>query len=311
MRVRGGLSQLGAWSFAAVATRALAACSDPTFQCATQEDCSGGVCQPTGYCSFADDDCASHQRYGEHAAPDYAGTCVGGETTSSGTTMVASTESASTSSSSSTTTLPESSSSSDDGPPPDLPPSDECADLEFDVVPLPGWNAFSENSTASITDGRLVLDLPPVGAGSAGVERTSMTVAGRSFEVEVLTVPDPGTEARLGLTLQGVVSTYSIHYQRGSLFATVDAGDGETELATQPLEDPVGLRMRIVVDDGISFAASALSLGDFELAHEMVILESATVRAVASTPAENDGDPGMIAVERVRDCPADAAQRGP
>lgn len=35
-----------------------------------------GTCQPSGYCSFPDGQCPSHQRYGAHAGEGLAGTCV-------------------------------------------------------------------------------------------------------------------------------------------------------------------------------------------------------------------------------------------
>lgn len=50
------------------------------FQCSEQADCEtedgGGVCQPTGGCSFPDDGCTSGQRYGSASAPELAGQCV-------------------------------------------------------------------------------------------------------------------------------------------------------------------------------------------------------------------------------------------
>jgi len=51
-----------------------------TFACETREDCidgrAGGVCEPDGHCSFADTECESGRRYGEHSPPGFAGTCV-------------------------------------------------------------------------------------------------------------------------------------------------------------------------------------------------------------------------------------------
>ena len=49
------------------------------FHCDTGADCgTGGVCEPVGYCSFADPDCGNGRRYGELAG-DLANQCVGGD----------------------------------------------------------------------------------------------------------------------------------------------------------------------------------------------------------------------------------------
>ncbi|HET6582037.1 MAG TPA: hypothetical protein VFG69_01295 [Nannocystaceae bacterium] len=63
-----------------------------TFACASQDDCVdagvAGRCEPSGFCSFPDDGCPSHQRYGDHAGDGLGGSCVpedgttGGEDTS-------------------------------------------------------------------------------------------------------------------------------------------------------------------------------------------------------------------------------------
>lgn len=53
------------------------------FHCADSAQCSGGVCQPVGFCSFSDDGCASGQRFGDSAG-SYAGQCVGGSSDDAG-----------------------------------------------------------------------------------------------------------------------------------------------------------------------------------------------------------------------------------
>jgi hypothetical protein len=49
------------------------------YKCAANGDCAAGgsICEPTGYCSFADTSCASGQRYGELSGT-YANQCVEG-----------------------------------------------------------------------------------------------------------------------------------------------------------------------------------------------------------------------------------------
>lgn len=51
-------------------------CETKAFTCATDEQCSGGWCEPSGYCSFEDPDCPSGRRYGTHASRDLANECV-------------------------------------------------------------------------------------------------------------------------------------------------------------------------------------------------------------------------------------------
>lgn len=68
------------WVGAAVAL-ALGACAMPSrFECEGDAQCVtrgvAGVCQPTDYCSFPDEDCASGQRYAELAPPELAEACV-------------------------------------------------------------------------------------------------------------------------------------------------------------------------------------------------------------------------------------------
>ncbi|MEM9457818.1 MAG: LamG domain-containing protein [Myxococcota bacterium] len=87
----------------------LAGCEvDDAFSCQSDAQCftdGAGLCQPTGYCSFPDEDCQSGQRYGELSGP-FAKSCVPLGAMASEPTGVASTSSG----------TPE---TSDDGPSPD------------------------------------------------------------------------------------------------------------------------------------------------------------------------------------------------
>jgi WD40-like Beta Propeller Repeat len=68
------------WSAACVLIVA-AGCVHPAaaFRCSSSEQCTGGgICQPSGFCSFDDPACASAQRYGA-ASGDLSGVCVGSE----------------------------------------------------------------------------------------------------------------------------------------------------------------------------------------------------------------------------------------
>ncbi len=46
------------------------------FSCLEDVDCGGGVCEPSGFCSFGDDACPSGQRYGGAAPVGLASRCV-------------------------------------------------------------------------------------------------------------------------------------------------------------------------------------------------------------------------------------------
>lgn len=64
----------------ALGAAAATACVSPAsvFTCETSDQCTtGGTCQPTGFCSFADATCPDGQRYGEAAGGGFAGQCVG------------------------------------------------------------------------------------------------------------------------------------------------------------------------------------------------------------------------------------------
>lgn len=88
------------------------------FLCESDEVCqqggTTGLCQPSGYCSFPDEECASGQRYGAYAGGSLAGECVepgafasdGGSTDDGVTTSPLTTSTATTGVTSSTTSPP-------------------------------------------------------------------------------------------------------------------------------------------------------------------------------------------------------------
>jgi hypothetical protein len=53
----------------------LEGCGAAAFNCATDDVCDEGLCEPTGYCSFFDPTCPSGRRYGEHSG-GLSGQCV-------------------------------------------------------------------------------------------------------------------------------------------------------------------------------------------------------------------------------------------
>lgn len=85
---------------------ALVGCGEAVFQCSNGSDCTGGFCEPNGYCSFDDPACPSGRRYGEFAGDGLANTCTpvsedGTESTTQAPTDPSTTTNASTSSSTS------------------------------------------------------------------------------------------------------------------------------------------------------------------------------------------------------------------
>lgn len=99
--------------------------SNSVYICTDDGQCPDGRCEPVGYCSFPDDDCASGWVYGELAAPTVAGMCVGDEVSDgSGPPGTTGATSSATSASPSTSTLPSTSMSSE-------PPADDDSGSSF------------------------------------------------------------------------------------------------------------------------------------------------------------------------------------
>lgn len=94
------------------------ACRTDNFECESENACQiesiQGFCEPSGYCSFPDEECSSGRRYGENAPSEIAGICVGGEAEgSTGVTPMTTTSLTSgTTSATTTTTTPPGSSTS-------------------------------------------------------------------------------------------------------------------------------------------------------------------------------------------------------
>lgn len=302
-----GTSGPRAFVIAAAGGVAIASCKPQSFACSGPEDCSGGMCQPTGYCSFPDDDCASHQRYGDHAAPGYAGTCVGTGTDSD---SASGTGDASTSAEASTTVAPTTTTSVDDsetGTPTDLPlPPRECIDIEFDVPMLPGWHVFADGGITSLQLDRLVIDLPDTGAGAAGLTRDSTDVAQRFFAIDVSVAPDPASDSELAIVATGDGITYGLHVGGGTIFATVDDGAGTNVLESVDYADASGLVLTLVTGATVRYEVASNELGELTLAEQPTQVTTASVAVHAISAADNEVDPGMIEIERLQDCPATA-----
>lgn len=58
-------------------TLSTAAClRTTTYKCSSSEQCTDGVCEATGFCSFTDAECTGGRRYGDYAG-DLSNKCVG------------------------------------------------------------------------------------------------------------------------------------------------------------------------------------------------------------------------------------------
>lgn len=295
---------------AAAGGLAIAACKPETFACSGPEDCSGGMCQPTGYCSFPDDDCASHQRYGDHAAPGYAGTCVGTGTAtdaSSGTGDATTHGEASSTVAQTTTSVDDTDTgtTTSDLPPP--PP--ECVELEFDVPMLPGWQVFADGGITSLELDRLVIDLPDTGAGGAGLTRDSTDVAMRFFAIDVSVAPAPTSDSELAIVATGDGTSYGLHVGGGTIFATVDDGTGTNVLESVDYTDPSGLVLTLVLGATVQYHVASNELGELDLAEQPTQVTSASVAVNAVSTADNEVDPGLIEIERLQDCPTTEGSR--
>lgn len=144
----------------AIAIYALAAMgcqrTDPSFSCSSNDDCSGGVCESTQFCSFGDGRCDSGRRYGGFSG-GLSNTCVPTAPVDDDDDDPHSSSSSTTSQDSDQNSSQDSSPGSDPDPDPDpgddptLPDtwstsgstsdsSEETGpmDMEFDVPPVPG-----------------------------------------------------------------------------------------------------------------------------------------------------------------------------
>ncbi len=310
------------WVAIVLGIAATSGCGAGVFVCSDDASCSGGVCQANGFCSFPDDGCPSMQRYGEHAPSGYAGECVGAEGTSGSATDGGSSSNGATASSTvgtslDATSLTSNSAGSSDGgsdsgdhgttdPGMDMGTMDECTTIEFDVVPLPGWTAFSDSATASVADGVLSLTLQTMTDSQCGLARTSSAVAARRFRIELLQLPNPDTAAQVGLELAiGDETSYLVAARQGAVIAAVRQGTEEVSLASIGIGGGNTVTaLSLLVGDAISmrYSLDGSTEEDFVWDEPMAV-ELGAVQLRAASPAANETEPGTIVIERLVDCP--------
>lgn len=305
------------------------------FACFDDPSCSGGICQPNGYCSFEDPDCASGQRYGAHSPGDIAGECVdaGGSETYAETTIDPSTTLGTTTA---TTSGPSSDPSTDPSSDPSLtatgpdPPTDTTAAIddttaaidesssssgappllvcdteEFDDEVFEDWAYYMPGPTDVFVDkGALVIDL--VGMPSrAGIDGLTVGVAEGSIEVEMIEAPSQvnGTQMYLGIGLED--EGYLLMIEDGDWIVRYDElGLGFENLLELPWELEERW-FRVVVEDGdLTFERSSdgMTWDTLTTLEPTFPLDEAQPYLHAGTWTNPDGPPGYAIFERISIC---------
>lgn len=297
---------------------AIAGCgSAGAFACNDDPSCSGGTCQPSGYCSFPDGECASGQRYGAHAPADLADACVEdddgeevGETTGTAATSI-STSSTSGVTASSTDTgevsvgseVSLSSTSADTSSTTDTGVDDFCMIEEFDDEVLEGWTVWMDEPVATVVaDGAFTVVLPMI-PGYAGLDPDTVGVANGTFDVQLREAPSQvsGTQVFLGIGTDS--ESYLLLLEEGMLVVRHDYIDGYENLFAVSWQ-PEDLFLRIRVEDGVlGFSRSNdgetyLPLGS--AAPEFALDEA--IRFLHAGTWELTADPGRAVFERVAVC---------
>lgn len=285
------------------------------FACTDDGDCSGGVCQASGYCSFADGGCASGQRYGEHAPATLASRCVpvdgdelgeGSGTASSigstGTTTATGTDpTTGDATTAALTTAPGSSSS--EGGSSDSGGLTACALEEFEDPRLDTWLLYADEPVgAFFEDDLLILELASEVA-YAGLELPSVGVPDGVFDLVLGAPPEQlvGTQLYLAIGLEG--EAYLLLLEEGLLIVRHDQGAGyEEPYSAEWQPDELYLRIEIAGGqlafsrsrDGVDYA----TLGAVE---PEVPLDGAVIFAATGTwqPTPN---PGLVVVDRISFC---------
>jgi hypothetical protein len=261
------------------------ACRDTAFVCSSDDQClregEAGVCQPDGWCSFADPVCSSGQRYAKHAGDGLARSCVpesddsttgvasgssssadvttsDPSTTSSGSSTTSS-GSSTTSSGSSTTWGPGDPSSSgaasstDEG---STSAGPEPCSLVEDFAVGEFANPWVVGGPLDLTfvDGMVGWQLVSSMEAAYGWAYTDpLDLTGRSVEVEVGAPPPAAGNAQLMVELQTPAISYLTVLEGAGLFArAADNDDGSwVVLGSETYDHAQTLRLRMTEVDGV------------------------------------------------------------
>ncbi len=243
--------RLAACSCVAAALALLHACGASVFACTDPSECPGGLCEPSGWCSFPDAACPSGQRYGSHAPSSFADACVdpigpgssdddsgtdGTTTSTSGPSSLsiatlessvgeAESSSEATSSSGANATA-EASTAATDGSESDtgMPPVDACIVEDFDDGSIDGFSAWNDGGLGmNMDDGTLVVTLV-VEPAHAGIDSPTMGFVERDLQVTVLGVPNQATSSQITMGVYGETSEMLLIHEYGVLAVRVDDG---------------------------------------------------------------------------------------
>lgn len=269
------------------AASALYACGAQVFVCEDPSDCPNGTCEPSGFCSFPDDACASGQRYGAHAPASVANACVDPIAGTSGTSDADATSSPSTTV---TTTLDASSAevgsvdeasttpltdpgddtsttttntgSSDGGMAPDVPVElPPCIVETFDdeVFDDFGWWG---RLVPTVADGTLSVALATTPT-AAGLDFPSGGFVEREAKVVVLAVPNQLEATQVALAVGTGDATMLILHEQDTLIVRWDDGVTlENRVTVMPV---VPATWRIRSHDGTLYFERDIGNGEWEM----------------------------------------------
>jgi hypothetical protein len=321
---------------AVLAALALPGCTAGAFACVDDASCSGGVCQGSGYCSFADADCGSGQRYGEHAPAELAGACVVPGSESSGTSSVgtstsvepittlegtapgeasatgeasasddsssgaATTDPAATMTSPSETSMTTGDSTTSGGPDPA-----DCVVEEFDDDTLDGWYLWADDGvTSGVSGGQLHLGFAAE-PNNTGLGRDTVGIAGRVFDVEVVAGPQAASHAQLSITVSRPDDVaHMLVLETGTLAMLRWDGMNSDVQAAVDVGDAPPRYWRVVATDASltwQYAFEPDQFVDFAVEKVQGVTEMSI--AVIANTWQPEMAPGEAILERVSDCP--------
>jgi hypothetical protein len=186
----------------------VAGCLPKTYHCSTSADCgASGMCEPTGYCGYADPSCASGLRYGDLSS-SYTGQCVTSEIDGGNPPRDARADA-----------IP-------DAPTPFCDPSDPtlvgCWEFENDVLDASGHNNNGVATGVAYATGMVGKAAELTAASHIAVApSTSLTPPQLTIEAWIYPTMLPGIGARMGILDQD--GAYGLFIYPGQIDCFVSA----------------------------------------------------------------------------------------
>lgn len=321
-----GIGQVGALALA------LAGCGGAElFVCTDDASCSGGTCQPSGFCSFDDPACASGQRYGAHAPAQLAGRCTDSgnadgpiATSTSDGAMSATNTSPATESATmggvdatgdGTVTSPDDATAVSDSLETSAGPGDATADetspsmpvclIEaFDDEALEQWAVIDDGAaTTVIADGRFTVELAGI-PSSAGLDPIGSGVAEGSLVVAMPEAPNQvlGTQVYVGVASD--TDAYLMLLVSGNVVLRHAVGEEFDNFMSVPWDED-SLWWRIDVAGGeLVFAMSAdgVEWQELDVIAPAFALDDARWILRAGSWTNPRGSPGVASFEQLELC---------